>query len=687
MVLAGPPQAASIVVHYTDTHGQGFFDPTLGPARRSAFEFAANAWANTLGGTVPIAVAASMPGLGGSGASALLASAGAATFHRNFGAGVPDTWYAAALANELIGEDLNGPDTPEITISFNADVDGPEVLGSIGWYYGTDAQPGTDIDFVTIALHELGHGLNFADLVDANSGGWLINTQPGIFDRMLLRSQVGPFAELLDAERLAAIISDPLLWNGPAVVAFNGSPAAVYAPDPFQPGSSVSHWDPTRYPHELMVPFYNGAVHDPGLLLPALIDMGWPVVVATPTPQATAATPTATATPRPTLPSAQGTPPKRHDLAYVTNFDDGTVSVIDVGTTFTERVTATIPVEDGPLGAAASADGRRVYVANFRVGTLSVLSTRTGRVLDTIAVGDSANGVAVTTDGAFVVITDTANDQAAVIDLGTNTVIARPPAGPQPTSVVIGPAPGFAFIADYGALTVTVIDLGTTLRRAIIPMNSVLFGISKPGELGLAIAPTGAGAVTTFYPGSVIGFDANNLAMNAGLIPYGPDANAEAEAAAIAPDGSRVYAATHSLSGAGKLLTINTATNVTSTMGIGNVPAALAFSPDGQVLYVAESGSNDVVIDYLRYDVQHTVSVGAAPMGVAVAAVPEICDGDCNGDGVVTVDELLVAVNVALGGPPVQACLAADSNDDSRITADEIVAATRNALNGCPALP
>lgn len=212
LLLARAAYAVPITISYGDSDGQGFSDPVLGAARRNAFEFATSTWANTLAGTVPIAIAAAMPALGGSGANALLAASGAVTFHRNFSAAaVPNTWYAAALANEISGVDVNGSNTPEISIMFNADVDSPEVLGSIGWYYGTDAQPGTDIDFVTIALHELGHGLNFADLVDLNTGGWLINAQPGIFDRTLFRPLVGSFADLRDAERLAAVVSGALL--------------------------------------------------------------------------------------------------------------------------------------------------------------------------------------------------------------------------------------------------------------------------------------------------------------------------------------------------------------------------------------------------------------------------------------------------------------------------------------------
>lgn len=67
---------------------------------------------------------------------------------------------------------------------------------------------------------------------------------------------------------------------------------------------------------------------------------------------------------------------------------------------------------------------------------------------------------------------------------------------------------------------------------------------------------------------------------------------------------------------------------------------------------------------------------------VAAFAAPE-CTGDCNGDGAVTIDELLVGVNLALAeGTPVP-CTAFDVNGDGHVTIDELVDAAGRALNGC----
>jgi uncharacterized repeat protein (TIGR01451 family) len=64
-------------------------------------------------------------------------------------------------------------------------------------------------------------------------------------------------------------------------------------------------------------------------------------------------------------------------------------------------------------------------------------------------------------------------------------------------------------------------------------------------------------------------------------------------------------------------------------------------------------------------------------------AVAQTCVGDCNGDGRVTINELILGVNIALGQQPVSACPAFDRNLDQRVGVDELVAGVNSALRGC----
>ncbi len=64
-------------------------------------------------------------------------------------------------------------------------------------------------------------------------------------------------------------------------------------------------------------------------------------------------------------------------------------------------------------------------------------------------------------------------------------------------------------------------------------------------------------------------------------------------------------------------------------------------------------------------------------------ATPKPCDGDCNSDRQVTVDEILTMVNIALGNADGSSCWAGDADHDGQVTIDEILTAVNHAINGC----
>jgi len=75
----------------------------------------------------------------------------------------------------------------------------------------------------------------------------------------------------------------------------------------------------------------------------------------------------------------------------------------------------------------------------------------------------------------------------------------------------------------------------------------------------------------------------------------------------------------------------------------------------------------------------------ASPLHRLAVGMPTAsCTGDCNGDGEVTVDEVVLGINIALGSAPVSECSRFDTSQDGEVTVDEVVQAVNNALNGCP---
>ncbi len=59
------------------------------------------------------------------------------------------------------------------------------------------------------------------------------------------------------------------------------------------------------------------------------------------------------------------------------------------------------------------------------------------------------------------------------------------------------------------------------------------------------------------------------------------------------------------------------------------------------------------------------------------------CPGDCNTDRAVSVDELIVGVNIALGNTGLAACSAMDTGGSGAVEVDEIIQAIGAALDGC----
>ncbi len=84
--------------------------------------------------------------------------------------------------------------------------------------------------------------------INTNSGSF--DGFPTPYDRLIVKGTNNPVAytSLSDAERLAAITSDDLYWTGPMAIAANGGqPIKLYAPNPYEPGSSISHLDTTLF--------------------------------------------------------------------------------------------------------------------------------------------------------------------------------------------------------------------------------------------------------------------------------------------------------------------------------------------------------------------------------------------------------------------------------------------------------
>ncbi len=78
-----------------------------------------------------------------------------------------------------------------------------------------------------------------------------------------------------------------------------------------------------------------------------------------------------------------------------------------------------------------------------------------------------------------------------------------------------------------------------------------------------------------------------------------------------------------------------------------------------------------------------TTTNTVTPQPTATPLPVEGCVGDCDGDGDVSVTELIRGVNIALGLQPLSVCSVLDVNRSGRVEVNELIQAVNGALNGC----
>ncbi|MBI2819276.1 MAG: peptidase, partial [Acidobacteria bacterium] len=236
LTLAPRPVLAAVTITIVnlDGAGEGFNDAaaadpdstaggnsgaTLGAQRLAAFQFAADIWSAQLDGSIEIRIGARMDPQLCNAMSAVLGSAGPTTAARDFtGALVPNTWYAIALANQLAGSDL-APGSDDIGATFNSAIGTTCPFPNV-WYYGLDGNPpGSKIDFVSVVLHEIGHGLGFLTFVDLNTGQKLAGFDDTYMLNLEDHSTGKLYPNMSNAERVTASTdSGDLHWVGVNVV-------------------------------------------------------------------------------------------------------------------------------------------------------------------------------------------------------------------------------------------------------------------------------------------------------------------------------------------------------------------------------------------------------------------------------------------------------------------------------------
>lgn len=144
---------------------------------------------------------------------------------------------------------------------------------------------------------------------------------------------------------------------------------------------------------------------------------------------------------------------------YTANISGNTVSVIDRTGAANWTVTS-IEVGKGPEGFDVTPDGKQLWAAGSRDGSVSIVDLFTKRVTHTFNVQTKrSNRLRFTPDGKLALISDLDAGELLVLDRATLKDIKRIKLGSQPAGILIQPDGARAYVAVTGDNNIAVIDL------------------------------------------------------------------------------------------------------------------------------------------------------------------------------------------------------------------------------------
>src|SRR5690349_14929221 len=102
-----------------------------------------------------------------------------------------------------------------------------------------------------------------------------------------------------------------------------------------------------------------------------------------------------------------------------------------------QKVVNTIILTSGLRGVAVNATTNRLYVANFELGTLTVLDGSTYQLVDTVSVGNGPTGVAVDAFTNRIYVTNTLDNTVVILNGGDDSILQTVSVGNRPIGVAV----------------------------------------------------------------------------------------------------------------------------------------------------------------------------------------------------------------------------------------------------------
>ena len=248
----------------------------LNAQQTAATEFAFNLWSEQLAGRISVDISVNSTDMGD---PSIIGSSTRMPDWLHLGT---NTYYPSALWNQIVDYDAT-LEYSDIQLQMNS---------QFNFYYGIDGNPGgSQIDWITIMLHEVCHGLGFFPIcrqdgyyIYATSPSYGTYTDyPGIFDRQLFEGLAGPCLTTLDRNQRSALLRSNNLYSGAPgsnlLTANGGNRVKMYAPAVYAAGSTGSHWDNIPFPFQTWMKStvsYGFALHSfNDRKIGMMLDIGW----------------------------------------------------------------------------------------------------------------------------------------------------------------------------------------------------------------------------------------------------------------------------------------------------------------------------------------------------------------------------------------------------------------------------